>query len=155
MEDKSRIALDLIRHDHRTYWVWEQLAASLEEGITQSAKERVPNSDESEVAFSRRLTARERAKRETYETSRPYEEHEKIELIAYGLKEVFMTIPAVKLAAISALQELGSTATTIEFSTPQDEGRLEDIESHVLAMNETTAQRLAERYATFRATLVP
>jgi hypothetical protein len=48
-------------------------------------------------------STRERTKREKYQTSRPYEEKEKLELVRFAFQEVFVTIPSMQRASARAL----------------------------------------------------
>lgn len=154
MVDKSRMALDLMRSDATVSWVSDQVAASFAEGITQSAKDRglLDTSSEFQLAQAE-VTQRERTKREKYETSRPYEEPEKVELIAHALHELFVTIPAVQLAAAGSLLDLGAKTAAIEFSTPDDEENLERTPDHSVSMDQATAADLRHRYELFREKL--
>jgi hypothetical protein len=124
MEENSRSTLDVIRSDENLGWVAAQLVASFSEGIAHSAKdgESVLQRDYME---SMGLSPRERTKREKYETTRPYEESEKIDLIKFALGEVFLTLPSMQIATEKYLKELGSKASAIEFRSPDEEGLLE------------------------------
>lgn len=156
MDDKSQAALDILREDERFGWIVEQLNDSFAEGIAQSAKERgsLAQGDymaSSEASFS----TRDRRKREKYETSRPYQESEKLELIRFAIHEVFVTLPKVRQANSSWLRELGSTATTIEFDAPDNEERTERSYVQSLAIDESTLADLQRRYEQFVENLVP
>ena len=88
MADTSRTAIDLLRSDPEIEWVEDHLFASYSEGTTQSAKE-LAVVDQIGYALAQDATARrERVKREKYETSRPYSEAEKIELLEFALRKV-------------------------------------------------------------------
>lgn len=154
MADKSRIALDLMRSDESVSWVSDQVAASFAEGIAQSAKDRGLVDPVSQFQLAEaEVTQRERTKREKYETSRPYEEPEKIQLIVHALHEVFVTIPAIQLAASGSLLELGAKAALIEFSAPDDEDNIERTSDHSVRMDTVTAGDLRQRYETFKEKL--
>lgn len=124
MAETSRIAIDLLRANEEVAWVAEHLLASYSEGIAQSAKE-LAVSDATNLAMVQDETTarREKAKREKYETSRPYSEAEKIELLEFALKQVFIALPATQSSIAMALIDLGATADAIEFSAPDDEER--------------------------------
>ena len=111
-----------------------------------------PKCDDFQRAESK-LTHRERTKREKYETSRPYDEAEKVNLVRYALYEVFVTVPAVRLAATRSLRDLGATVTTIEFSAPDAEERAEASYTHDVAMEPSVAEDLSRRFAEFDETL--
>lgn len=162
MAETSRIALDLIRADEAISWVRDQFVASFSEGIAQSAKNRsltnAPSPAGSQLQLAEaEVTQRERTKRgtkrEKYETSRPYEEPEKIELIAHGLHEVFVTIPAVQLAATRSLLDLGASSAGIEFSAPDEEENVKGAQNHSISMDDVTAEDLRRRFAMFKQKL--
>jgi len=96
------------------------------------------------------LSSREKTKREKYETSRPYEEHEKIELVKFALEEVFVTLPTMQMATERALRELGANATAIEFLAPDDEERPEGSYAQELGReDERRVENLKQRLAEF------
>jgi hypothetical protein len=122
MDETSRNALDVFRSDDNVAWIADQLITSFSEGIAHSAKdgEQVLQRD---LIESMGLSSREKTKREKYETSRPYEEPEKLELVKFALEEVFVTLPLMQEATEQALRELGTKATAIEFLAPDEEER--------------------------------
>lgn len=148
MEDRVRDLLDAIRKDEKLFWVVEQLNASFAEGISQSAK------DDSyqplaELVLPGSLSAREKTKREKYETSRPYTDEEKLELTKFALKEVFLTLPAMKASTFESLRELGSTAASIEFTVPDEEEREEGSYVEAADPNRARQQELSRRFNEF------
>ena len=102
MAETSRAALDVLRADEDIAWVATQLIASFTEGISDSATE----SWAVDEPAAQSLTLREKTKRAKYETSRPFDEHEKLSLIRFALREVFVTLPAMQRAAAGALKNL-------------------------------------------------
>jgi hypothetical protein len=153
--DKRRrhtLVLELLQADERLSWVRDQLLASFGEGITQSAKDsafdpvKLPDAD---------VMQRERTKREKYESSRPYDEAEKVALIEQALHEVFVTIPAMVLATTESLVKLGVEALVIEFSAPDEEEGVEAARVHVVEMDSSTAAELRHRLEVFKANLEP
>lgn len=148
MEDISRDLLDLMRRDERLSWIVEQLTSSYAEGISQSAKD--SNSHvQNEFSDVQSLSTREKAKREKYETSRPYTNEEKLDLAKFALKEVFLTLPAMKASTFESLRELGSTASTIEFTVPDEEERTEGSYSEEINPNRVLQQELGRRINEF------
>lgn len=148
MEDRVRELLDAMRRDERLAWVVEQLNASFAEGISQSAK------DASSQVFSdfiapAPLSTRDKTKREKYETSRPYTDDEKLELAKFALKEVFLTLPAMKASTFDSLRELGSTASSIEFTVPDEEEREEGSYAEATDSNRALQQELRRRFTEF------
>ena len=154
MEETSRAALDVLRSDENLAWVAEQLIASFSEGIAHSAKEST-SVVQREYIDDMALTPREKTKREKYETSRPYDEKEKLELIRFAFDEVFVTLPSMQNLSVKALHDLGSTASAIEFTAPDEEERLEGSYTRDIAQNVVSVQDLKQRLEDFRRKLVP
>lgn len=153
MIEKSYVTLDLLRADDKSSWIMDHLTASFSEGIAQSAKE-VSRSAPRDFELTMEIPSRrEKAKREKYETSRPYDEAEKVELIQYALHEVFVTLPAIQDATARSLKELGALAGAIEFSAPDDEERTERSYAIKLSESPETSQDLERRLATFQEKL--
>lgn len=154
MDETSRAALDVLRSDEKIAWVSEQLVASFSEGISHSAKES-GGSVQRDFIDSMTLTPREKTKREKYESSRPYDENEKLELVRFALREVFVTPPAMQNAATKTLRDLGSTASTIEFAAPDEEERPDGSYTRQLVSDTTVVEELRSRFDTFRVRLTP
>jgi hypothetical protein len=148
MEDGSRDFLDILRKDERLSWVVDQLNASFAEGISQSAKDAGSHTI-NEFADVGSLSTRERAKREKYETSRPFSDDEKLELTKFALKEVFLTLPAMRASTFESLRELGSTASSIEFTVPDDEERAEGSYAERTNPDRATQEELRRRITDF------
>lgn len=148
MEDRVRDLLDAIRTDEQLFWVVEQLNASFAEGISQSAKD-ASSQPLAEFVVPGSLSAREKTKREKYETSRPYTDDEKLELTKFALKEIFLTLPAMKASTFESLRELGSTASSIEFTVPDEEEREEGSYAEAANPNRASQQELSRRFNEF------
>lgn len=148
MEDRVRDLLDAIRADEQLFWVVEQLNASFAEGISQSAKD-ASSQPLAEFVVPGSLSAREKTKREKYETSRPYTDDEKLELTKFALKEIFLTLPAMKASTFESLHELGSTASSIEFTVPDEEERKEGSYTVAANPNRASQQELGHRFNVF------
>jgi hypothetical protein len=156
MDERSRVALDLIRDDKEVSWVRDQLVVTFAAGFMQSAKERsLNNTSESLSILEANVTKRERSKREKYETSRRYDEVEKVELIVQALHEVFVTIPAIQLAVAQSLQKFGAETAFIEFLPPdeEEEAIVESAPGHTISMNTDTQADLRQRFEEFKARL--
>ncbi len=154
MVETSRAALDVLRSDDKLAWVAEQLIASFSEGIAHSAKEST-SVVQNEYIEDMALTPREKTKREKYETSRPYDENEKLELIRFAFDEVFVTLPSMQNLSAKALHDFGSTASVIEFTTPDEEEPLEGSYTRDIAQNGMSVEDLRQRLEDFRNRLVP
>lgn len=155
MDEKSQAVLEILRTDDRVAWIVEQLTDSFAEGIAQSAKEsgslaQADHFIKSEVTIS----TREKRKREKYETSRPYQEAEKLDLICFAIQEVFVTLPKMQESNATWLDELGSTATAIEFAAPDDEERAEGSYVQPLVIDQVAVADLRQRYEQFVERLV-
>ena len=148
MEEKSRELLDILRADQHAGWIVDHLVASFAEGISQSAKDADALVLNVGIDVSD-LSEREKVKREKYETSRPYSEAEKLELIRFALKELFQTLPAMATATTNGLRELGSTATSVEFSAPDEEERAEGSYERKLSLESDSQDDLRRRLDEF------
>jgi hypothetical protein len=154
MDETSRAALDVLRSDENVAWIAEQLIRSFSEGITQSAKESGAVA-QSDAYGLEPISLREKTKREKYETSRPYEESEKLELIRFALAEAFVTIPSMQNASAKALADLGSTASLIEFTAPDEEERAEGSYTRKLSDDPASVAGLRKQVETFSQKLTP
>lgn len=148
MDDRVRDLLDAIRKDKGLSWVVDQLNASFAEGISQSAKD-ATSLALPEFVLPGSLTTREKTKREKYETSRPYTDDEKLELTKFALREVFLTLPAMKASTFESLRELGSTASSIEFTVPDEEEREEGSYAEAANPDRDSQQQLSQLFSEF------
>ena len=155
MDETSKAALDLIRRDDKVDWVLEQLISSFSEGIAQSAKERGTAVQADLQVAETQMTSKERTKREKYETSRPYEEAEKLDLINFALHEVFVTLPEIQAATAKSLKDLGATSTRIEFAAPDDEERADGSYAVDLSRDRNNLEDLRQRFSSFSERLKP
>lgn len=153
MDETSRSALDVIRLDPAMGWVAAQLVDSFTEGIAESAKERGVAIYSQAMDAEGETTRRERTKREKYETSRPYQEGEKLNLTQYALEQVFVVVPAIQLASSKALSGLGAPSTAIEFLAPDDEERPEGSYSRQGPPSPDEVADLKQRFEAFREKL--
>lgn len=145
--------LQLLRETEDSTWVADQLERTFAQGISMPVKD-----SKDDVEFYRLepsgLTAREKKKRETYETTRAYTEEESVVLIRDALRSLFMTLPATQSSAIKGLRGLGLDFNEINFVAPDEPGR--DDAPHTLTTNaedfsaeqaETRLQEFLERIA--------
>ena len=151
--ENSDSLMSMIREDKKISWVSEQLEDSFSQGISMRVKE-----SKSDMEFYRlepsEITTREKTKREKYETSRPYSEDEKIDLIKKALKRVFLELPVIQIAAINNLSELCGGIDSIEFIVPEEiEENLQEIskENHVINLTKAINEKelLANNYNSF------
>lgn len=150
MAIESRDLLDLLRRDEKIAWVVDHLLNSFAEGITESAKEKVVNSN---PEVDDKTEAREKTKRAKYETTRPYTDSEKIELISFAIQQVFEVIPAMQTAAAHALKEFDVNASVIEFAAPDSEERTDETYSRLLESYGPVERDLRSRYEKFKRAL--
>jgi hypothetical protein len=150
MNETSRAVLAALRSDRKVSWVAEQLVTSFSEGVTLSARESRDAGDDLMA-----LTPREKTKRQKHGTSRPYYESEKIELIHFALREIFIALPSMQIASIKALREFGSLASSIEFATPDEEERSEESYTWSLVEDLPSVEDLQRKLQEFSQSLVP
>ena len=117
--EKSDLLMSLIRKDNKISWVADQLEDSFSQGISMRVKD-----SKFDMEFYQleppEITTREKNKREKYETSRPYTEDEKVELIKKALKRVFVELPEIQMSAANRLSELCDGIDSIECKPPEE-----------------------------------
>lgn len=143
--------LEILRETENNTWVADQLERTFAQGISMPVKE-----SKSDAEFYRLepggLSAREKKKRDTYETTRAYTEEESVDIIKDALRSLFITLPATQSSAVKELRKLGVVANEINFVAPDEPGR--DDAPHTLTINaekfskeqaETRLQQFLER----------
>ena len=147
--EKSRAVLEVLRSDEKIAWIVGQLIASFSEGLTLSAR------DATSVGHDLiALTPPERTRRQKHEISRPYDEKERIELVRFALKEVFVALPRMQVASAKALKEFGSLASSIEFTAPDEEAQVEEGYTRDLVRDLPSVEDLQRRFDDFSQRLV-
>lgn len=124
--------LELLRETEDSTWVADQLERTLAQGISMPVKDSKGDAEFYRLEPSG-LSAREKKKRETYETTRAYTEEESIEIIQDALRSLFITLPATQSSAVKTLRELGIDINDINFVPPDEPGR--DDAPHTLTIN--------------------
>lgn len=146
--DKINAILSALRKSESTSWVAEQTTFTFSQGLSVSGKEA-----SQELAFAALepagLTYRERRKREKYETTRPYSDGEKLDLLVRALTTFFIDLPAIQMAAFSGLRGLGVDAATVEFVTPDEPGQGEAAYSMSLQAVASQKEYLAHKFREF------
>jgi hypothetical protein len=117
--EKIELVMSLLREHDSTPWVADQVASSFGQGVSMNAKDALGDAQFEGLEPSD-LTAREKQKREKYETTRPYTDGEKLELLADALETLYVDLPAIQVAGLELLQGLGVTGTSIEFAPPDE-----------------------------------
>src|SRR5437762_3348685 len=109
MAEPANVLLPLLRQSVSTRWIADNIAETLEQGV--SVRVRDASSDvvfAAETAEPTGITRHERKKRETYETTRPYTESEELEVFAAALRTLLLDLPAIQVAGIQILGDLGA-----------------------------------------------
>jgi hypothetical protein len=151
--DKVDLLLRLLREDGATAWVSDQVVSSFVQGVSMNVKDA-----QSDAGFGDfepiGLTNRERRQREKYETTRPYSEQEKLQLLDQALKTLFVVLPAIQIAGLRNLGEFDGGATEIKF-VPPDEPELGRSEYTIeLASTVERTTLLFENFRKFEEKLV-
>jgi hypothetical protein len=116
--EKINQLMDLMRNSKDFSWVADQIFSTFDQGISINAKE--AQADRQFTLYSHHLSAQETKKREKYETSRPYTDQEKLELLSKAITAVFEVLPAIQSSGIKALNKFNENITRIEFLSPSD-----------------------------------
>lgn len=117
--EKIDLVMRLLREDEQTPWVAGQVASSFAQGVSMNVKEALSDAQFYSLEPSD-LTNREKQKREKYETTRPYSDNEKLELLTEALDTLYIDLPAIQVAGIKSLLDLGAAGSTIEFAPPDE-----------------------------------
>ena len=140
--------IQLLRETQSNAWVADQLERSLGQGVSMTVKDTKGDAEFSQLEPSD-LTARERKKRETYETTRAYTDEEAVKLIEEAFRTIFVVLPAIQQSALKELHALGLEFDGIRFAVPDEPGR-EDashtIESGSERFSEETAKKRVDRF---------
>ena len=143
--------LQLMRESDDARWIAEQIEASFAQGISMSVKEAIVDGRFFELQPPTGLSKTEQRKREKYETTRPYTDSEKKDLVIAALRAVFVDLPAIQSAGLKGLREVGAESTSVEFLPPAEpeQGHL----SYSRNLSESLAQEssLSERVEKFLA----
>ena len=120
--DAITTVITLLRKDDSTRWVAEQLVASFAQGVSMNVKDALTDARfySLELVEAANLSSRERQKREKYETTRPYTDQEKLELLQQALERLYVELPAIQVAGQKRLADLGGNAAVIEFVPPDE-----------------------------------
>lgn len=108
--------MGLMRNSEDFSWIADQLSSTFDQGVSIKAKE--AQADRQFDQSSYRQTTKEAKKREKYETSRPYSDQEKLELLSKAITAVFETLPAIQSNGIKTLKKFNESITRIEFFSP-------------------------------------
>ena len=148
--EKVETVLSLLRDKDSTRWVADQVLLSFSQGLSMNVKD-AESDDRFNALEPANLTKRERRKREKYETTRPYTEQEKLELLREALETLYLVLPAIQVAALNALNELSVTA--VEFAPPDEPEQVHSSYTIDLQTADSERQTLASNFAKFAEVL--
>ena len=152
MEEVDSV-LRLMRESKDARWVAEQIEASFAQGISMSVKNAIVDGRFFELEPAALLSKGEQRKREKYETTRPYTDVEKKELLIAALKAVFIDLPAIQSAGIKGLRDIGAGVGSIEFAPPDELEQGHSGYSRTLSEAQAQQVSLTERVEQFLAQL--
>lgn len=112
--EKFEKLMMLIQEDDNTSWISQQLKDTFSEGVSVSVKELRTDSEYYQNEPDN-ISTKERNKRDKYETSRPYTNQEKYQLVIKALERAFIELPEIQFSAINNLSELCDGVKVIEF----------------------------------------
>lgn len=138
------LLLKVLRESSSNAWAADQLERTLAQGLSMTVKDTKGDAEFYRLEPSG-LSAREKKKREAYETTRAYTEDEAIALIENGFHTIFVTLPAVQASAMKELRALGRDFENVEFVPPDEPGR--DDKPHTLTVQQ---EGFSEELATQR-----
>lgn len=150
MEEVDLI-LRLMRESDDARWIAEQIDASFAQGISLSAKEAIVDGRFLELQPPMGLSKVEQRKREKYETTRPYTDSEKKDLVVAALKAVFVDLPSIHSAGMRGLREVGAAFTSVEFMPPAELEQGHSSYSRNLPETQAQESSLRERVEKFLA----
>jgi hypothetical protein len=145
------LVLRLMLESEDARWIAEQIEASFAQGISMSVKKAIVDGRFFELEPPTGLSKIEQRKREKYETTRPYTDSDKKELIVTALRAVFIDLPAIQSAGIKGLREIGADFTRVEFMPPAELEQGHSGYSRSLAEAETQESSLRVRVERFLA----
>ena len=102
-------------------WIANEVDETLSEGISINVKEAAEDSKFDELVIFQNLPAQERNKRQKYETSRPFSDDEKLDVVIKAFEVVYVELPAIRKSAILNLTKFDSNIQTIVFSSSDEE----------------------------------
>ena len=108
--------MDLMRNSEDFSWIADQLSSTFDQGVLIKAKEAQEDSRFASLFYHQ--STQESKKREKYETSRPYSDQEKLELLTKAITAVFEVLPAIQNNGIKTLKKFNESITRIEFLSP-------------------------------------
>lgn len=114
-----------LRASSKTRWIANDIDETLSEGVSMNVKDAITDSNFFELLPSQDLPIQEKNKRKKYETSRPLNDEEKIQVILKAIEVTYLDLPAIQQSAIKNINELDGNIRSITFSS-SDVEKLED-----------------------------
>lgn len=109
-----------LRQVPATTWVADEIDETLSQGVSMNVKDAAADSGFFELLPFQNVPAKERNKRLTYETSRPFTEEEKIQVILKAIEVMYLDLPAIRNSALNNLKAFGDI-DSIVFSSADEE----------------------------------
>lgn len=124
MEGKimRELLMQLLRESKSNSWVADQLGSTFAQSISMTVKD-IGGDAEFYRLVPSDIPAREKKKRETYETTRAFTDEEALDVIKKAFRTVFVDLPAIQGAALRELHAFGIDFDDIEFVAPDEPGR--------------------------------
>ena len=135
--------LRVLRQTPTTTWIADEIDETLSQGVSMNVKEAATDSRFFDLVPSQDLPAKERNKRQKYETSRPFTEEEKVEVILKALEVMYLDLPAIRSSAINNLKVF-EDVESITFSSADGEFIEEGI------VHEIYADEVSQELDTFK-----
>jgi hypothetical protein len=120
MENIEELLRDL-KESPSTRWVANEVDETLSQGVSMNFKDAAEDSRFYELMPASNIPAQDKNKRQKYETSRPFTEGEKIEVILKAFEVMYLDLPAIRESAIKNLSEIDNSIESIVFSSADDD----------------------------------
>jgi len=133
-----------------TRWMANEVDETLAQGVSMNVKDAVEDNRFFELMPVNIVQKKENNKRLSYETSRPFTEHEKIEVTLKAFEVIYLDLPAIRSSAVNNLVEFNNNLQSIVFSSADDD-LTDREENHKITINKTSEelQYYKEAYSNF------
>lgn len=113
--------LRVLKESPSTRWVAHEVDETLSQGVSMNFKDAAEDSRFYELMPAINIPTQDKNKRQKYETSRPFTEDEKIEVILKAFEVMYLDLPAIRESAIKNLAEIDNGIKSIVFSSADDD----------------------------------
>lgn len=110
-----------LKESPSTRWVANEIDETLSQGVSMNFKDAAEDSRFYELIPASNIPSQDKNKRQKYETSRPFTEDERIEVILKAFEVVYLDLPAIRDSAIRNLVEIDNNIESIVFSSADDD----------------------------------